>query len=155
MTKHFRGVTLESVEAPCMVKWSFGDTGNSKIQCWRILCSRSNFRRENTYIKNWNNQSIKPMKTGHMKDLDFWRSESEYETRIIPCPPFFHHNHSGFTDVSLQLQWATGSITACKRWLWGACLKWYIWYANDMKRHTKEQADKTQDQFQVRVTVGG
>lgn len=99
------------------------------------------------------NQSINETYENRTHEWSWFLEERTWMgDEVNPLSPFFFCNHGGLTDVSLQLQWMTGSATACKQWLRAACSQWYIWYANE--RHKTKQTDKTQDQLQVRVTVG-
>lgn len=54
-----------------------------------------------------------------------------------PLSPILLRNHSGFTDVTLRLRWATGSVTACKQPGYNDI------FDMQMKMQTTEQTDKT------------
>lgn len=99
-------------------------------------------------------QSIKHTEAGHEKDLDFWRTESKWEARIIPAPlssPVITVVYRCFSAAPVG-NW----FRNCPQAMAESSLLKMIYLICKLKGIKKTvPTDKSQDQFQVRVTVGG
>lgn len=125
---------------------------NSKFRCWRILCCHLNFGGGGRYIKNC--QSVNQLNLENRTHERSWILEeriwmgdevnllspilllvSQWVYRCFPAAPV-----GDWFCNCLQAKAVSSLLTM----IYLIC-KW---------RHKMELTDKTQDQFQVRVTVG-